>query len=125
MGHLCAAYASASMRLWRFAGPPLVVWAAAAITVAVAAAAFGYSPFHGSTWARWDSTHYLTIAHGGYEFYRCPADYPFPGWCGNAGWFPAYPWVAGGLHLLGLPLPGTAAVVSWLFAAGTLVLLWN
>jgi hypothetical protein len=31
----------------------------------------------------------------------------------------------GGLHHLGLPLRGTAAAVSWLFAAGTLVLLWN
>src|SRR2546429_9582198 len=110
------------MRLWRLAGPPLVIWAAAATTVAVAAAAFGYSPFHGSTWARWDSTHYLTVAQGGYEFYRGPADYPFPGWCGNAGWFPAYPWVPGGLHLPGLPLPGTAVVVSWRLLSGTRVL---
>lgn len=113
------------MRLWRLAGPPLVIWAATATTVAVAAAAFGYSPFHGHTWARRDSTHYLTIARGGYEFYRCPPDYPFPGWCGNAGWFPAYPWVVGALYDLGLPLPGIAAVVSWVFAAATLVLLWN
>jgi hypothetical protein len=97
----------------------------AATTVVVTAKAFGYAPFHGSTWARWDSTHYLTIARGGYQFYRCPADYPFPGWCGNAGWFPAYPWLVGGLHHLGLPLQGTAAAVSWLFAAATLVLLWN
>jgi hypothetical protein len=113
------------MRLWRLAGPPLVIWTATAATVAVAAVAFGYSPIHGSTWVRWDSTHYLTIAKGGYEFYRCPPGYPFSGWCGNAGWFPAYPWVVGGLHHLGLPLPGIAAVVSWVFAAATLVLLWN
>jgi hypothetical protein len=113
------------MRLWRLAGPPLVIWAATATTVAVAAKAFGYAPFHGSTWARWDSTHYLTIAQGGYEFFRCPVDYPFPGWCGNAGWFPAYSWLVGGLHQLGLPLRGSAAAVSWVFAAGTLVLLWN
>jgi hypothetical protein len=113
------------MRLWRLAGPPLVIWAATATTVVVAAAAFGWSPIHSSTWARRDSTHYLTIAQGGYEFYRCPADYPFPGWCGNAGWFPAYSWIVGGLHHLGLPLKGTAVFVSWAFAAGTLVLLWN
>jgi hypothetical protein len=45
-------------------------------------------------------------------------------WCGDAAWFPAYPWVFGSLHQLGLPLRGTAVVVSWLFAAGTIVLLW-
>lgn len=113
------------MRLWRLAGPPLVIWAVAAATVVIAAKAVGYAPFHVSTWARRDSIHYLTIAQGGYELYRCPADYPFPGWCGNAGWFPAYSWIVGGLHDLGLPLRGTAAAVSWLFAAATLVLLWN
>jgi hypothetical protein len=113
------------MRLWRLAGPPLIIWVAAATTVAVAAAAFGYSSFHSATWARWDSTHYLGIAGNGYDFSRCPPDYPFGGWCGDAGWFPAYPWLVGVLHLAGLPLGGTAAVISWLFAGGTLVLLWN
>jgi len=113
------------MRLWRLAGPPLVIWAVAATSVAVAAAAFGYSPFHGATWSRWDSTHYLEIARNGYDFFRCPPDYPFGGWCGNAGWFPAYPWLVAALHLAGLPLQGTAAAVSWLFTAATIVLLWN
>jgi hypothetical protein len=113
------------MRLWRLAGPPLIIWVAAATTVAAAAAAFGYSPFHGTTWTRWDSTHYLGIARDGYDFSRCPPDYPFGGWCGDAGWFPAYPWLAGVLHLAGMPLRGSAAAVSWFFAGATLVLLWN
>jgi hypothetical protein len=103
------------------------VWAIAATTIVGAAAAFGYHPFAGGTWSRWDSAQYEGIARDGYTLYRCPLDYaPDPGgWCGNAGWFPGYPWLFGGLHLLGLPLRGSAVTISWLFAAATLVLLWN
>lgn len=106
---------------------PLLVWAAAAATVLALAAAFGYTPFRGSTWARYDSTHYGSIANGGYDLHRCPKDYaPDPGgWCGNAGWFPAYPWATGAVHRLGLPLLGAAVAVSFAFAAATLVLLWR
>jgi hypothetical protein len=113
------------MRLWRLAGPPLTLWVAAATTVAVAAAAFGYDPFDGSTWARWDSTHYLAIARNGYDFSPCRADQSPGGWCGDSGWFPAYPWLVGLLHVVGLPLAGSAAAVSWSFTGATLVLVWN
>jgi len=106
---------------------PLLVWAAAAATVLALAAAFGYSPFEGSTWSRYDSTHYQSIANGGYELYRCPQDYePDPGgWCGNAGWFPGYPWLVRALHSLGLPLQGAAVGLAFAFAGATLVLLWR
>ena len=103
--------------------PPLAVWAAAAGTVVIAAAVFGYDPFDSSTWARWDSVHYEAIARDGYDLDHCRVAYPPDDWCGDAGWFPAYPWLVGALHRLGLPLQGTAVVVSWLFAAATLVLL--
>jgi hypothetical protein len=103
--------------------PPLTVWAAAAGTVVIAAAVFGYDPFDSATWARWDSVHYEAIARDGYDLDHCRVTYPPNDWCGDAGWFPAYPWLVGALHRLGLPLQGTAVVVSWLFAAATLVLL--
>lgn len=91
------------------------------------AAVFGFSPFDGVTWSRYDSTHYESIASSGYDLHRCPQDYaPDPGgWCGNAGWFPLYPWLAGGLHRLGVPLRGGGVALSFAFAGATLLLLWR
>lgn len=100
------------------------MWAAAVTSVAVVAAASGYDPLASATWSRWDSWNYEQIASHGYDVYPCPAPRS-DRWCGNAYWFPAYPWLFGSLHRLGLPLRGTAVVVSWLFTAATLVLLWN
>jgi hypothetical protein len=99
------------------------VWACAAAAMVITAAALGYDPLTSSTWSRWDSGNYEDIARDGYDLFPCTDE---PGtWCGDAAWFPAYPWIFGGLHRLGLPLQGTAVVVSWLFAAGTIVLLWT
>jgi hypothetical protein len=67
---------------------------------------------------------YEDIARHGYDLFPCRQPYPPGTWCGNAGWFPAYAWLVGGLHLLGFPLQATAAVVAWSFAAATVVLLW-
>lgn len=41
----------------------------------------------------WDIGHYRTIAESGYEIHPCdPAvDYPVGRYCGNVGWFPAWP----------------------------------
>jgi hypothetical protein len=106
----------------RDARAPLLIWACAALTVAAIAAVLGYHPWDSATWSRWDSGLYEDIARDGYDLYTCKEE-PDK-WCGDAGWFPAYSWVVGGLHLLGLPVRGTAVVVSWLLAAGTIVLIW-
>lgn len=94
-------------------------------SVTLAAVLFGYDPFDSATWSRWDSIHYQEIASNGYDLVSCPAGYAPGAWCGDAGWFPAYSWLVGGLHLLGLPLRGTAVSLSWLFAGATLWLLWD
>ena len=101
---------------------PLLLGVCALAGVAIVAAVLGYSPWESSTWSRWDSGLYEDIARDGYDLFPCEEE-PTK-WCGDAAWFPAYPWLIGGLHQLGLPLRGTAVVISWLFAAGTIVLLW-
>jgi hypothetical protein len=113
------------VRYARSFGPPLLIWAATAAVLLSCASAFGYGPLHSKTWSRWDSIQYLGIAHDGYDLSHCTTPYTPADWCGDAGWFPAYPWLVRGLHATGLPLRGTAAVMSWLFAAATLILLWH
>ena len=103
-------------------GLPLLVWGCAAATVAIAATAFGHEPWDSSTWARWDSGLYEDIARDGYDLFPCEEE-PDK-WCGDAGWFPAYAWINGALHAFGLPLQGVSAIVAWLLAAGTIVVLW-
>ena len=105
----------------RLAIAPFVAWAAAAASLAAAANAFSYAPLASTTWARWDSGLYADIVRNGYTLFPCGDGT----WCGNAAWLPAYPWVVRGLHLVGLPVLGTAVVVSWSFAAATLFLLWS
>jgi hypothetical protein len=103
-------------------GVPILAAGCAAAAVVIVAAGLGYNPLVSSTWSRWDSGLYEDIARDGYDLFRCEEE-PTK-WCGDAAWFPAYPWLVGGLHQLGLPLRGTAVALSWLFAAGTVVLLW-
>jgi hypothetical protein len=107
-------------------GAPFAIWLATVVAVTSLAAAYGYNPFHGSTWSRYDSVHYEDIARNGYELAHCPQGVWKPGaWCGDAGWFPGYPWLVRPLHAAGLPLQGAAVAVAWLFALATLVLLAN
>jgi hypothetical protein len=110
------------------AWPPVLAWVGATAVVLGTSLANGWAPFAPiATWSRWDSAHYLSIAKSGYNLIACSqVRPPVAGtWCGNAGWFPAYPWIVGGLHLLGLPLAGTALAVSWLCCLGTLIVLWR
>ena len=75
---------------------------------------------------RWDAQQYLDIAERGYELVPCARlDYPTEGWCGNAGWFPLYPYLLRTLTLTGIS-PGLAAVlVAEAAALGALVVLWH
>lgn len=102
---------------------PIAVWGLAALSVTGAAAVFGYAPFDSATWSRFDSGLYEDIARNGYELFPCD---PEPGgvrWCGDAGWFPLYPWLMNALDVI-LPLRAGGVVLSWLFAAATIVFLW-
>jgi hypothetical protein len=107
--------------------PPLLAWIAALAGLWLSAYFSGHPPWHGGTWAHWDSSYYESIAAHGYDVHRCsPGETDTAAtWCGNAAWFPGYPLLLAGLHVLGLPILGTGIVVSWVFSAAALVLLWH
>jgi hypothetical protein len=107
----------AGSRLWL----PVGIWLAATAVVLVTCALDGRSPFRPDTWAYGDPGLYMDIARRGYTLFPCvgrPGD-----WCGNAGWFPGYPWLMRWVSDLGIGVGTAGLVLSWLFSLGTLVLL--
>jgi hypothetical protein len=109
--------------------PPVLAWLAATGLVLGTCVHYGYPPFAPiSTWARHDALNYLQIARSGYNLTLCTRLHPpilVAKWCGNAGWFPAYPWLLHGLHYLGLQYDATAILISWLASLATLLVLWG
>jgi hypothetical protein len=105
----------------------LAAWSAALLVLCITAAASGHDPLSTATWEHWDSGHYESIALGGYDVHRCAPGETDSGarWCGNAAWFPAYPWLLAALHLLGLPIGVAGIAVAWAFALAALLLLWH
>jgi hypothetical protein len=108
--------------------PPIAAFLLHRLLLAAAAWASGADPAVASSWVRWDSGHYLSIATSGYvPPSPCPPEsgYPPSAWCGNAAWFPGYPWVVAGLAHVGLPLVPAAVLVSAVAQLGCLVLVWR
>ena len=60
-------------------------------------------------WLRWDSFHYLSIAEYGYKAEPCGEFI-----CGNTGWFPLFPWVIRFFFFLGIPLPWSSLLTTFL-----------
>jgi hypothetical protein len=108
-------------RVRRLFGPPLGLGLLAAAVVFTTCALDGHSPFRTRTWDRADPLLYLDIARHGFTLSRCP---PPDVWCGNAGWFPAYPWLTAIGGRLGVGIAPAALALTWLFTLGALVLLW-
>ena len=108
---------------WRLVWLPLVVWLAATAVVFATCALTGRSPFGTAPWIHWDAYQYLDISRHGYALSHC-----FLGgllkWCGNAGWFPAYPWLIRAVASVGLDHAFVAVALSWLFDLSAIVLLW-
>ena len=106
--------------------PPAVVFIGVRLLFAGAAYRVWFDPWNPLSWKRWDSGHYLVIATKGWEFFSCSVIGGRPEeWCGNAAWFPLYPWLLRPLIALGVQ-PATAGVwVSGTAALAMLVLLWN
>ncbi|MFG2665549.1 hypothetical protein ACGFY6_15020 [Streptomyces sp. NPDC048387] len=102
----------------------LVTWAVALASVAPDGSPVGYW----STGARrrWDSEHYLSIARGGYELFRCRDRYPdFPDVvCGNVAWFPGYPMAVRAVSATGLTYELSALLVTEAALLGMFGVLW-
>ena len=91
-----------------------------------AARAVGWDPWATPTWGRWDTGLYLSIADDGYVYERCvgvanrgPED-----WCGNSGWFPAYPYLMRVGSWFGPGYDTVGRVVSFAAMVGTWAALW-
>jgi hypothetical protein len=120
---------------WGIAGtcfPPLVALLSGWSLLAYRSGKRGEELFLPSTWARWDSWQYLSIARGGYTVKLCPkgyvsadpsrADYL----CGNAGWFPGYPIITRWLsELADVSVPVGGLVVAWSCWYLVLLLMWR
>jgi hypothetical protein len=94
--------------------------------MAEAGRAVGVDPWTASSWERFDSVHYLGIATTGYEYFSCDR---FGGraWeaCGNAAWFPLYPWLLRPLIALGIAPASAGVWVAGLAALAILIVLWS
>jgi len=116
------------MKLARAVVPPFLAACLMFAAFAIAVPASGSTFFAIDTWFKWDSGHYFDIAHKGYELMDCAGIPPHhPGqWCGNTAWFPGYPYVVRGVHLLtSLDTKLVAVIVSQFFAVVSLTLIWN
>lgn len=118
----------ALLTLIRAVLPPLFAAGLMVAAYAIAVYASGSPFFAIDTWFKWDGGHYFSIADTGYELIDCAGIPGFhPGqWCGNSGWFPGYPYVVRGVHLLtGADTKLLALYVSQAFAVVSLFLVWN
>lgn len=104
--------------------PPLAALVLVRLLLTLAALRSGSPAWAAANWAHWDSALYLEIAAGGYTLEPCGSGYPAGSWCGNAGWFPAYPAAIRLASTAGLAPVTAAAAVSTLATAGLLLLLW-
>lgn len=92
------------------------------VVMFAAARSAGFDFWATSSWGRWDTGHYLSIADSGYVYERCVgvANRGPDDWCGNAGWFPLYPytmrvgsWFGPGPESVGRAVSLIAMVGAW------------
>jgi hypothetical protein len=106
--------------------PPLAAFLAVRALLSVAAAHAHFRPFDAGAWKRWDSGQYLSIARRGYDLVECSRiGFAASGWCGNAGWMPAYPaLIALAMRFGARPIPAGVAISAG-FEIALLAVLWN
>ena len=102
------------------------MFCAAHLLLVEAASAVGFDGWSALSWRRFDSVHYLGIATRGYEYFSCARlGGPAGDACGNAAWFPLYPWLLRPFLALGSAPETAGAWVAGLASLGSLIVLWN
>jgi len=111
----------------RALAPPLLAFLAARALLVVAALTAKFAPLDPSSYQRWDSDQYLSIARRGYYLIECARTGYLPyGWCGNTGWMPGYPALLVIVSsLTRMSLAAAGVLVSALFEIGMLSIAWQ
>lgn len=107
--------------------PPLAALGFALVVHGAAAIYGGFDPLDAHSWTSFDSPIYLSIAEHGYTSYDCPQAQLDQGAtaCGTFGWFPLYPALIWPLMQVGLGGEAAGVVVSLVFWALLLGVVWN
>jgi hypothetical protein len=103
--------------------PPLLAFLVATAVAAGCAHIAGYDPTRQTTWARWDSIHYVSIARDGYvdTLRHCPGSAIS---CAHGGWLSGYPAVMAVPVQLGAPARATGIALGWAACLAALWLIW-
>ncbi len=116
-------------RTVRFALPPLAAYLLGHLVYLTGAIRSGVDYFTVAAHARWDSTFYEEIAGHGYHMFVCDTEPKFAfygnAWCGNAGWFPLYPWLIRLVRMVtGLSVARSALLVGEAATIAAVLLFW-
>jgi len=102
-------------------GPPILAILFAVTITAAAGYSVGINPLSATSYSRWDSGLYLSIAQDGYNVHPCGSIY-----CGNSAWFPAFPLLMRLVaNVTGLGLERSGVIISHTALFFSLYLLWN
>lgn len=118
------------LTVWSRYGPPVLAYLAGQLLFAVAAHRYGFDWLDPDSRIRWDGGIYLDIARTGYYADSCAKINPEitgPGAiCGNAGWFPLFPYLVLGLtKVTGLGLETAGVLVTEICILGVLIMVWQ
>jgi len=116
--------------VWSRGGPPVLAYLVGHLLFGLAAYWFGFDWLSTESRIRWDGGIYLDIAHTGYYAAPCAQINPSVAepnaFCGNAGWFPLFPYlVLGVTETTGLGLNVAGVLTTEVCALGMLIALWH
>lgn len=108
----------------------MLAYLACHLLFALAAHRYGFDWLSTDSRIRWDGNIYLDIAHTGYYAGPCALINPSidkpNAFCGNAGWFPLYPYLLLGLaKVTGLELDMSGVLLAEAFTLGALIAVWH